>query len=224
MSQIHNLVRYINARFDFSNETIIRIEEHVSNKGNELFQQPRIGIMQTQEILQKLYDAVLNKIESFFLSFAEFGQEETEALNQIASFLNLESENINDDEEDIYAVRTALYPVVQYSVVQVMQALVEKSSSDQEFSNQHLEYIIDEILDMENYPAEIGLTIDDSMMVVSAVKETFKETSLFNRPCRLEMDGTGYSFLRQQSKLCIIKEGLELPQVQIINHGFDRFT
>lgn len=165
--------------------------------------------MRTQEILEELYIAVIDKLRTGLIDFDQIIQTEKKTLTRIAEMLEVgveESLNQSNDEDRHHTATLALMPVAQRCVIIMLRSLLKtsKESPDKEFSEERLEYVwANYTFDWDKFPQSIGLDEEAAKFAVAMTAQTLLETNLFQTPQSLEMDGEKCQIVRKQDKFLI---------------------
>ncbi len=176
--------------------------------------------MTTQEILQSLYDAVIDKLYSDLKYFNEIFAAEEETLNNLAEEFNLDVAdplNLLDEEDRWHTAKVALRPVAQKCVVTMLRELIKQCERPQyiAFSKERMSHIWNNnAFNWETFPRSVGLNMDEARFAVDAAARVLQETNLFRSPAVLTMSGMKYEIRHDVDGLRVQKTDLQQGSVQ----------
>ncbi len=174
---------------------------HLNGEGDK-----RGLIMETQEILENLYDDVIAKLQIRLLTLKDIADMEKETLANIAEELNVnikESEEKLTEKDRYHTLKIALMPVAQACVVTMFRALLneckEKGRINYQF--ERLSYLWKNYtFDWTTFPKSIGLNKGDAEFAVMCTEQVFEETDLFDSPIIVTVDGRDYKIKKDQNQ------------------------
>lgn len=159
--------------------------------------------MDTQQILDTLYDAVLEKLIVALVDFNKIFEIEKSTLELLANDLEIDLSIAKDDSVEKFefnAKKIALMSVAESCVVTVLRAFIKiaKRHGGMYFiEGERVAYIFNEdAFDWKKFPKSLGITDDDARTAVMVTSDVFLNSSIFHSPLLLTMDGDKYEIMR----------------------------